>query len=200
MKLLPIPPSLAALLPRRHAAIALLSSPEDTPPDAAPMPAGTGEPDWRNAYLRQRGRDEEDPAMPESVLFAPPLGAATRDAMPETTPVRALAPSAPTADRVQALRQLADADPAAVPVARTWQVDLPASAAGPAWRLHIEQAQPLAPLNLELRVPPVAQAQARQQLSDLDKRLRDAGHDVLKARVRDAQAGKRSRPVDEVKP
>jgi hypothetical protein len=58
-----------------------------------------------------------------------------------------------------------------------------------------------APLNLELRVPPVAQLQARQQLGDLDRRLREAGHDVLRTRLRDAaRTDKRSRPVDEVGP
>jgi hypothetical protein len=104
-------------------------------------------------------------------------------------------PQTPAAQRVEALRQLGEPDP----LARVWQVELPA--AGPAWQLRVEQAQPQAPLNLELRVPPVAQLQARQQLGDLDRRLREAGHDVLRTRLRDAaRTDKRSRPVDEVGP
>lgn len=200
MKLLPIHPSLAALaalLPRGpYAAVA-----EETLPDAHRPALDAREPDWRSAYLRRRAQDEEMAILPEPPPELPLAPPALRHAAPEAPlEVRAIATATPTAEKLDALRQLAEAHPAAVPVARTWQVELPATAAGPAWQLHIEQAQPLAPLNLELRVPPVAQSQARQQLSDLDKRLRDAGHDVLRPRVSDARASKRFPPLDEVQP
>lgn len=155
------------------------------------------EPDWRNAYQRLR---EEDPAQPEEPLpVLPALAPAPRETAPEM-PVTSAATATPTIERIEAIRQIAEANPTAPPVAQSWQVELPAAAAGPAWKLHVEQAQPQAPLSLKLRVPPVAQSQARQQLSDLDKRLRDAGHDVLRARVREAGNGQRFRPVDEVEP
>jgi len=113
---------------------------------------------------------------------------------PEAAPLAAVSPTA-TAERViEAVRQIGEAAPAPIPAARVWQLELPA--VGQAWQLHVEQAQPQAPLNVELRVPPVAQTQARQQLADLDKRLREAGHDVLRSRLRsDSKRG----PVDGVR-
>ncbi|KQW49646.1 MULTISPECIES: hypothetical protein [unclassified Roseateles] len=201
MKLLPIHPALAALLPRlQHG----LASPDSLPPQALPVPAHAAEPDWRNALLRLRARDEETtpPAEPEpegQPLATLPVTRTPPQPAPDVPVlVGAVAPSTPTTEKVVALQQLAEANTAAVPVARTWQVDLPATAAGQTWQLHVEQAQPLAPLNLELRVPPVAQSQARQQLSDLDKRLREVGHDVLRPRLTDVRSGKRFPPLDEV--
>lgn len=159
------------------------------PPESHP---DAGAPDWRSAYLRLR---EQEPTEVQPPLPLP--AARAGDAAPETTAVRSVS-DAPTATRIEAIRQLAEPDAAAAPAARSWQVELPALH-GPAWQLHVEQVQPLAPLNLELRVPQVVQAQARQQLSDLDKRLRDAGHDVLKLRLRDtARTGERFRPIDEI--
>lgn len=213
MKLLPVPLTLAAaLLPRGRGAVALQAlAAADTPPREAAARSDADAQDWRSACQRLRARDEDEspddqtqqqpfpPLVPFAPL-APPIAALVpRDLAPEVAEVRAVAPATPTTERIAALHQLAEANPAAVPVARTWQVELPAAVGGAAWQLHVGQAQPLAPLNLELRVPPVAQLQARQQLSDLDKRLRDAGHDVLRPRVRDAsRSAKRSRPVDEV--
>ena len=160
--------------------------------------------DWRSAYQRRRTQDEEPAAelTADAWNAVPPLAAwVPREASPDVPAVRAAAPATATTERVEALRQLAEAPAATQPAARVWQVDLPTTlgVAGPGWQLHVEQAQPQAPLALDLRVPPAAQTQARQQLSDLDKRLRDAGHDVLRPRVRDAsRSSKRSRPVDEV--
>lgn len=193
MKLLPILLPLVAMPLRARSAMA---TPEALPPQDSHRDAGD-EPDWRNAYLRLR---EQDPSEPEPVLpIAPAMARTPRDQAPEMTEVRSVS-ATPTTERLEAMRQLGEAAPSANPQARAWQVELPA-VAGPAWQLRVEQAQPLAPLNLELRVPQVAQAQARQQLSDLDKRLRDAGHDVLRSRLRDgARTDKRRRPADEVEP
>lgn len=162
-----------------------------TPPDAT-------EPDWRSAYLRWRGDEEEPPTPlpepPPPMLQALAAPAPRDEPAPDVAAPRALpAMPTPAAERVDALRQLAEPGP----LARVWQVELPA--AGPAWQLRVEQVQPQAPLVLELRVPPAAQPQARQQLADLDRRLREAGHDILRPRVR-AAADKRQRPVDEVGP
>lgn len=193
MKLLPIMlPSVAMPLRARPA----MATPQALPPQDAHREAGD-ESDWRNAYLRLR---EQDPSEPEPVLpIVPPMPRAPRDLAPEMTEVRGVA-ATPTTERLAAMRQLGEPRPLASPESRLWQVELPA-AVGPAWQLHVEQAQPLAPLNLELRVPQVAQSQARQQLGELDKRLRDAGHDVLRSRLRDgARTDKRRRPVDEVEP
>jgi hypothetical protein len=194
MKLPPIvPPLVAAPLRARPA----MAASEATPRPVSPREPGDqlDPSDWRDAYLRQRERDpsEREPVLP----VLPTLARATHEPAPEAMAVRSVAPT-PTSERLAVMRLLAEPNPSASPVARSWQVELPA--AGPGWQLHVEQAQPQAPLNLELRVPQVAQAQARQQLSDLDKRLREAGHDVLRPRVRDARPSKRSRPVDEVEP
>jgi len=185
-------PSVAMPLRARPA----MATPQALPPQDAHRETGD-ESDWRNAYLRLR---EQDPCETEPVLpVLPVMVRATRDPASETTEVRSVS-ATPTMERLAAMRQLGEPRPLANPEARIWQVELPA-AAGPAWQLHVEQAQPLAPLNLELRVPQVAQSQARQQLGELDKRLRDAGHDVLRSRLRDgARTDKRRRPVDEVEP
>jgi hypothetical protein len=209
MKLLPTPLTLTALLlPRGGSAVASQGLAQGLDEAALPhtrsAPRTAAEPDWRSAYQRRRAQDEEPAAEPTADAWnaVPPLAAwVPREAAPDVPAVRAAVPATATTERVEALRQLAEAPAAAQPVARVWQVDLPATpgVAGPGWQLHVEQAQPQAPLALDLRVPPAAQTQARQQLSDLDKRLRDAGHDVLRPRVRDAaRSSKRSRPVDEV--
>lgn len=201
MKLLPIPPSLAALLVRGRAAALMASAEAALPTTPAPLPTHAA-PDWQSALLRRRAQDDdfdEADGLAEPTPLAPPLAALLPAAPPDApVPVGGLAPTTPTTEKIDALRQLADAAPAAVPVARAWQVELPAAAAGAAWQLHIEQLQPAAPLNLELRVPPAAQSQARQQLADLDKRLRDAGHDVLRPRLGDSRQRRRHTPQDEV--
>lgn len=215
MKLLPVPLTLtlgAALAPRERGAAALQAGASaDALPQAPDARGEAGEPDWQSAWQRVRaqgedrdqeqGQDkEESPEAPATPSFVPPVPAwVPRDLAPEVAGLRAMAPTTPTTERMAALQQLAEPGPATVPGGRVWQVALPAAGAGPAWQLRVEQAQPLAPLSLELRVPPVAQLQARQQLGDLDKRLRDAGHDVLRPRVRDtSRSARRSRPVDEV--
>lgn len=167
------------------------TEPEPEAAEARPSaaPRGLGESPRRAAALAPRA---DDSPLPQAALAPLPLPA---DAKPELSEARP-APStlaSPAAARIEALLQRGE--PA--PVARVWQVELP-GAAGPAWQLQVQQAQPQAPLNLELRVPPVAQSQARQQLGDLDKRLRDAGHDVLRSRLRGARAPSRRWPVDEV--
>lgn len=205
MQLPPLPLPLSTASPLQRLA---------QPGQPAPPHADAVEPDWRHAY--QRSRDAGTPTQAEAQTQTgseteseterapeplpeplPLLQALTppppREAVPVVAEVRSAVPQTPAAQRVEALRQLGE--PGAL--ARVWQVELPA--AGPAWQLRVEQAQPQAPLSLELRVPPVAQLQARQQLGDLDKRLRDAGHDVLHPRLRDTSRGaRRSRPVDEV--
>jgi hypothetical protein len=175
-------------------------------PEAAPAtPPQQQQDEWQNAYQRLReqsergfeGKEDEEPlALEPSLPSLPPLAplpvVARKDAEPEVKAAAPL-PETPTAERV---RQLAGPAAEAQPIPRSWQVELPA--AGPAWRLQVEQAQPQAPLNLELRVPPVAQSQARQQLADLDRRLRETGHDVLRTRLRTDD--RRQMPVDEVQP
>jgi hypothetical protein len=189
MQLPPLPLLLSMALPLQR--LALPAQPQGPNLDAI-------EPDWRSAYQRWGGAgtpaddaQAETGEAPLQALPEPPpwlLQALTppvpRDTVADVAPVRAAVPQTPAAQRVEALRQLGEPDP----LARVWQ-------------LRVEQAQPQAPLNLELRVPPVAQLQARQQLGDLDRRLREAGHDVLRTRLRDAaRTDKRSRPVDEVGP
>ncbi|RZL98173.1 MAG: hypothetical protein EOP73_23315 [Variovorax sp.] len=219
MKLLPVPLLLATALAPRERGMTTLQA--QVSADAQPVEpdagADAGALDWQSAWQRVRAQDEEaqqeqqdhEPpgdqpqvAAPLGPLvpFVPPAPARLPPEPPaEGAPVRALAPATPTTERMAALQQLAETHPATGPLARVWQVELPAAVAGPAWQLRVEQAQPLAPLGLELRVPSVAQLQARQQLSDLDKRLRDAGHDVLRPRLRDtSRSARRSRPVDEV--
>lgn len=193
MALLSGGPRAAASLPAEAALADAWRTPLDTTSTA---------PDWRSALLRRRAQDEEAPAPAEPEPVAPLVITPATPPQPRepAAPVNAVAPSTPTTEKIDALRQLAEPGPDAVPVARSWQVELPAAAAGPAWQLHVQQAQPLAPLALELRVPPAAQSQARQQLAELDKRLREAGHDVLRTRVSQARDGKRLPPFDEVAP
>jgi hypothetical protein len=201
MKLLPVLLPLVAMPLRARSAMASPVAAPAATPDAAPPPASdrdrSAEPDWRSAYLRLREREPTEPAPVLPVLAV--LARPSRQPAPEVAEVRSAAatPTA-TAARLEAVRLLAQPGPSAPSQARVWQVELPA--AGPGWQLHLEQAQPLAPLAMELRVPKAAQSQARQQLGDLDKRLREAGHDVLRPRVRTARAGQRSRPVDEAQP
>lgn len=190
MKLPPLLLPLVATLPRSRWPLAA--------PEAAPSPVrhrDAGEPDWRSAYQRLREQDPTEPEIPSPMPLVPT--APRPDPAPDTTPAVGILPT-PTAARVEAARRLAEPQAEVVAATRTWQVELGATA-GTAWQLRVEQAQPLAPLQLELRVPPVAQSQARQQLGDLDKRLREAGHEVLRSRLRDAtRTDKRSLPVDEV--
>lgn len=158
--------------------------------DETPPAAGTTEQDWRGAYLRTQAQ-EPQPEPP--LLPVGPRGDAPRlPAPPPDVPAAAALPPTPTVQRVQALLAQTPAAPQ-----RVWQVELPSAGAG--WQLRVEQAQPQAPLLLDLRVPAVLQPQARRQLADLDKRLRDTGHDVLSSRLQPAVAG-RLRRVDEVQP
>ncbi|MGM9482132.1 hypothetical protein ACS5PN_13170 [Roseateles sp. NT4] len=162
--------------------------------EALPIPQESGAWGWRNAGSGLRNESETaaiEPTPPATVGLLPTPG------MPEPA-LTHIAPLSPTALRViEAVQQVAEPAPASTPLARVWQVELPST--GPAWQLRVEQAQPQAPLQLELRVPPVVQAQARQQLTDLDKRLRDAGHEVLRLRLKQAsRSGKSRGPLDEV--
>jgi hypothetical protein len=170
MAALPLPLPLAQPVARE---------PEPELPEARPHVAfSVGEPVRRGA--RPLPKDVDLPP-PDIGRAAPPLAADVRPDMPEARPA-VPSPATPAVARMQALLQFGEPAPAA----RVWQVELPAL--GPAWQLRVEQAQPLAPLNLALQVPPVAQSQARQQLGDLDRRLREAGHDVLRPQVRSVRA------------
>lgn len=179
----------------------------------ARLPSGDAhaptEPGWQQAYRRVAGRTEDGAAEPETDAPAPEPLAVWQP--PATTPRPADAPARaapagrvdpPTATAVrmaEAVRQVASPDAAAPPAARLWEVHLPGTA--PGWQLQISQAQPQAPLALELRVPPVMAAQAQQQLADLDRRLRDGGHELLRSRLRPGtRASDRRRPGDEVEP
>lgn len=178
--------SLGALL--RQARPGALS--DDAPFDA--VAAGAAEQDWRGAYQRLQTQAPE-PKAPDAPLPLQPVAARSEAPAPapDLPPAAALPPT-PTVQRVEALLAQAPMAPQ-----RVWQVELPSAGAG--WQLRVEQAQPQAPLLLELRVPAVLQPQARRQLADLDKRLRDTGHDVLSSRLQPAVAG-RLRRVDEVQP
>lgn len=171
--------SLGALL--RQARLAAAAADAPSPPEPGPS-----EPAWLNAY--QQRLLQQDPAPAEPL---PVLGLKPHTPEPELPRVAALAPTE-TVQRVEALLVQA---PVAPP--RVWQVELPA--AGPGWQLRVEQAQPQAPLLLDLRVPAVLQTQARRALADLDKRLRDTGHDVLSSRLQ-GQPLVRPYRVDEVQP
>lgn len=178
--------SLGALL--RQARPGALS--DDAPLDT--VAAGAAEQDWRGAYRRLQVLAEL-PAPDAPLLPLQPV--AVRSEAPSPAPgqrAAAALPPTPTVQRVEALLAQAPMAPQ-----RVWQVELPSAGAG--WQLRVEQAQPQAPLLLELRVPAVLQPQARRQLADLDKRLRDTGHDVLSSRLQPAVAG-RLRRVDEVQP
>lgn len=214
MTLPPLSPSPLSLPPDRPSAVGALSRPW---PDAAsghggqladqgraPATAVPVDPGWLEAYLRLRAETplEREPT-PEPL---PPVwpAALPLPALPPA-PVRpepaAVTPATPTAQRLDAVRRLAEPAPAAAPLARVWQVELPGAAPGaePGWQLRIEQPQPLAPLSLTLQVHAQAQPLARQQLADLDRRLRLAGHDILRARCHDGTPrAPGALPVDEV--
>ncbi|RTL36309.1 MAG: hypothetical protein EKK53_23110 [Burkholderiales bacterium] len=174
-------------------------------------PQAGGEPDWQQAY-RLASTDGDEPRhapgqdasipMPEA-LPAWPMPALMPPATPAPPPPEAagrVEPLGATAVRMaEAARQVA-APPAPSPLAaQLWQVELPGST--PGWQLQVQQAHPQAPLALELRVPPAQALQARQQLADLDRRLRDSGHALLKSRLRPGERpSDRRRPDDEVSP
>ncbi|RZA10473.1 MAG: hypothetical protein EOP93_24730, partial [Lysobacteraceae bacterium] len=140
MKLPPLMLPLVAMpLRARHA----LTTSELAPLLTASHRESGDENDWRSAYLRLR---EQDPAELEPLPpVLPALARTTHEAAPEVAEVRSVT-STPTIERLEVMRLLAESNPAAVPGARIWQIDLPA-ASGPAWQLHVEQAQPQAPLN-----------------------------------------------------
>ena len=150
---------------------------------------------------REGEPDAAAPAVDTGPAFAPLAPAL---AMPEPSaprePVGQVAPASATAVRMaEAARQVAAPASTAADGARLWQIDLPGAA--PGWQLQITQAQPQAPLALELRVPAVMALTAQQQLADLDRRLRDGGHELLRSRLRaGARPTDRHRPVDEVGP
>lgn len=191
--------------------LTLPGGPQARAPRAAPHPEA--EPGWQQAYRQARepaacGDDEQrsvpdrDTPAPEPLptWLMPPL---TPPALPVPTPVLAagrVEPASATATRMaEAARQVA-APPMPTPaLAQLWQVQLPGSAAG--WQLQIVQAQPQAPLALELRVPPAQALQAQHQLADLDRRLRDGGHELLRSRIRPGtRRSDRQRPDDEGSP
>lgn len=226
MKLLPplFTPPTAALASGLDAAPASVQKARSRAGDDTPAAAR----DWRQAYGRAQApapqgpedRAEEGaeegfeggaeegaaprPFMPMPLWLVPTPAAAAPQAPPAPVTARSPEPVSPTAARVaEAARQVAEPPRLAPATARVWQLELPAAA--PGWQLHIEQAQPQAPLSLELRVPPVMALQARQQLADLDRRLRDAGHDLMRSRLRAGQRANelpsdRDGPVDEVAP
>lgn len=184
----------------------LSSSSSASQPDAEASPSRTDEFDWRSAYQRVQSRQQQSPRedLPQEPPPAPqqPVDPLLQPQAFQTAPLREpqplrVAPPAPTvtAQRVDALLAQ-DPAPVATPTARIWQVELPALQ--PGWQLRVEQLQPQAPLRLDLSVPAVLQTQARRQLADLDKRLRDAGHDVLGTRLNEGPRV-RSPRVDGVK-
>jgi hypothetical protein len=177
----------------------------------SPAPAAPTEPGWQQAYRRVSARQDDSPREGEPDATAPavdtvptfvPLtpGQPMAEAPAPREPVGQVAPASATALRMaEAARQVAAPAPAAVDGARIWQIELPGTA--PGWQLQITQAQPQAPLALELRVPAVMALPAQQQLADLDRRLRDGGHELLRSRLRaGARPNDRHRPVDEVGP
>jgi hypothetical protein len=196
------------LTPLKLHGLTLPSTPNLRPTSAA-APAPT-EPGWQQAYRRVSARQDDNPregedaaapvvdALPALVPLTAGPRAAEAGALRE--PVGQVAPASATALRMaEAARQVAAPAPAAVDGARLWQIDLPGAA--PGWQLQITQAQPQAPLALELRVPAVMALPAQQQLTDLDRRLRDGGHELLRSRLRaGARPNDRHRPVDEVGP
>lgn len=167
---------------------------------AGPAAAGLADPGWQQAYRRASARvEDETPEHATDELTAPPdpmpawpLPARplpTPEAPARLEPAGRVEPASATAVRMaEAVRQVA-APPLAVTEARLWQIELPGAA--PGWQLQITQTQPLAPLALELRVPTVMAPQAQQQLADLDRRLRDNGHELLRSRLRPG-----TRPAD----
>lgn len=178
-----------------------LSFAASAPPEAELPPAEPGGLlDWEQAWQRLQERAEPAEPPPFGAPLPLPPALPLRPDLPPPTPtvVGAIdAMATATVQRLQAAAPLAEAA-AAVPAAgQVWQVELP-GAAGPGWQLRIEQARPQAPLQLELRVPLPLQMQARQQLGELDRRLREAGHDTLRARCSDRPgAPRRTGPLEE---
>lgn len=193
--------------------LALLRTLASAPQRPQPGAAASMEPDWCEAYGRLSTpsgpvpREAGDDSARQAPAEATPLWAALPPlpwprAVPDAAappPAARAEPASPTVARMaDAARRVAEPAPPAAAGLRTWQVELPGVAAG--WQLHIEQQQPQAPLALALHVPPAVAAQARQQLADLDRRLRDAGHELLRSRLRPGGRAERLRPVDEVGP
>lgn len=164
-------------------------------------------PEGRSPSAQDAPRDEA-PREHEAWSSPAPLAAwqPPRDGLPcaDTAPALNAAagaePVSPTAARMaEAARQVAEPAPLTPDTTRLWQVALPGVQPGaPGWQLQITQAQNLAPLVLDLRVPPAQALQARQQLADLDRRLRDAGHDLLRTRLRRVAHDDDAPRVDEV--
>lgn len=188
---------------------ALLSTLRARQPQAAPH--STTEPSWQQAYRRVSARPDEALARPETDAPAPPpellntvlpprpLQPAIEAPAPREATGRVEPGSATAVRMVEAARAVATPPATSALAPRLWQIELPGSAAG--WQLQIHQAQPQAPLALALQVPPVMALQAQQQLADLDRRLREGGHELLRSRLRTAaRPGDRRRPVDEVGP
>lgn len=181
----------------------------DSPTATRDTPLNAARPDTRAARDHTREDASQDDADTDNTTLpaaleapAAPLLTPAPWALPRqhsATPpgaVRGAEPPSATAARLaEAAQQIGTPPAAAAALTQTWQVELPACA--PGWQLHIEQARPQAPLALELRVPPVLAAAAQQQLADLDRRLRDAGHELLRSRLRHAsREAPRRRPVD----
>lgn len=172
-------------------------------------PHSPWEPDWVLAYqARQQAAPFDTPfetpfERPPGTPFAAPLPAPlplpvptlVHAPSPEPPPAAGLVPAAasPTLQRLQgqhrAQAPCAVAEPRANPAApvRHWTVSLPG--AGEAWALHVQQAQPGAPLGLALQVPGAVPAPSRAQLDALERRLRAAGHAVLGTRLRQGGLG-----------
>lgn len=171
------------------------------------------EPGWQLAYRQARqpassADDErrpapEDDAQPHEPLPTWLMPTLTPPASPAPPPAQApgrIETASPTAARMaEAAREVATPPVPTSALTQHWQVELPGSAAG--WQLQIVQAQPQAPLALELRVPPAQALQAQHQLADLDRRLRDGGHELLRSRIRPgARRSDRRRADDEGTP
>lgn len=177
--------------------------------------------DWLDAYQRLHAEElSEAQALDTAATEPPPLPALPvqpahwqpllhapvpmpgNPSTTEATPLRGVeAPSVTAARLVVAAHQIAEPALPSTPPPRVWQVELPST--GTTWHLRIEQPQAQAPLALDLLVPRVMQTQAQQRLFDLDRRLRETGHDVAKSRARaDGRSGLRPDkalwPLDEV--
>jgi hypothetical protein len=177
-----------------------LSFTASAPPEAEPAPAACeGLEDWQQAWRRLHELPEPaEPAEPLSLATPlPPLRPDVPLPPPSVVGAVGAVEATATVSRLQAAAPLAEAAAARPADGQVWQVELP-GAVGPAWQLRIEQARPQAALQLELRVPLPLQLQARQQLGELDRRLREAGHDTLRARLSDRPgAPRRTGPLDE---
>ena len=169
----------------------------------------TARPDARIPAARKLRPDEapREPLNPDTLPPLPPSpwptprdGLPAADTAPTMRPAAGAAPVSETHSRIaEAARQVAEPAACAPDTARLWQVALPGAAPGLAgWQLQITQPHPQAPLMLDLRVPPAQGLQARQQLADLDRRLRESGHDLLRTRLRRADGSQDGPPrVDE---